>query len=103
MPTDVLTLPERAGSRGEAQTLLGRLPRDLSGTVVHLDGVHLEAGSSSFMDELVKEVLVERHADQLRLDDITERAGAFALTSAARRGVADRLKSSYRRSEGEAR
>ncbi len=96
MPTDMVTLPERAGSRGEAQSLLGSVAANLSGTVLRLDGAHLGAGSSSFMDELVKEVLVERHADQLCLDNVTERSASFARASAVRRGVADRLKSSSR-------
>jgi hypothetical protein len=96
MSTDVLTLPERAGSRGEAQRLLEPLDLDLAGTVLRLDGRHLAAGSSSFMDEIVKEVLVERHADRLVLTGVTERAAAFAESSAARRGVAERLQSTAR-------
>jgi hypothetical protein len=86
-----LTLPERAGSRSEAQDLLRGLSRDLSGVKVRLDGSHLGAGSSSYMDELVKEVLEVRHAARLVLEDVTERAAGFARSSAARRRVADRL------------
>jgi hypothetical protein len=91
MRTDVMTLPERAGSRGEAQHLLERVPRSLAGTELRFDGHQLGAGSSSFMDELVKEVLVERGASSLILDGITPRAAEFARAAAARRGVAGRL------------
>jgi hypothetical protein len=91
MSIDVLTLPERAGSRSEAQDLLRELSRDLSGAVVRLDGSHLGAGSSSYMDELVKEVLEVRRAAKLILEDVTERAAGFATSSAARRHVSDRL------------
>jgi hypothetical protein len=93
MTKDVLALPERAGSRAEAQSLLDNLSKDLDGTVLRFDGHHLGAGSSSFMDELVKEVLVERRADGLVLDGVTERSAAYAQSSAARRGVAGRLTS----------
>jgi len=89
--SDVLTLPVRAGSRLEARTLLEAQPADLGGVVVRIDGTQLGAGSSSFMDELVKVVLEQRGAEGLVLDGVTSRAATFAEAAAQRRGVAGRL------------
>jgi hypothetical protein len=91
-PAAQLTLEERPGSRIDARELLDEhLPDDLSGNRVTINGVALAAVASSFMDELVKGILVERRAEELIVVGAPEAANFYALASAQRREVAERL------------
>jgi len=89
MPT--LTAPGLVSSREQARQLIEELPLDLSDCAVHLDCSGLEIGTSSFVDELVKACLVERHARLLSFDSAPIRIAQLALRAAKNHGVADRL------------
>lgn len=95
MPSTVV-LPERAAGRREVAQVLAGVPSDLGGRLVTVDGSVLEASSSSFVDELVKVLLVERGANGLELREVSHQVERFAMASAQRRGVADRLRVSLR-------
>ena len=86
-----LTLPERASSRDEARELTASLPASFANAVVTVDGHSLDWSSSSYVDELVKQILSNRNASKLILDQVSERVALFAKRSAERRGVFDRL------------
>ena len=87
-----VVLPERAGSRKEARTHLEKtLPADLTGLTVNVNGDGLAVSAPSYLDELVKVILEERHADRLVLRNCPRRAAGLVLASAQRRGLEDRL------------
>ncbi|MCU1451951.1 MAG: hypothetical protein JWN46_97 [Acidimicrobiales bacterium] len=82
-----IALPQRADSRDEARTLLHRLPTNLHGVTVTVDGSSLAATGVSFVDELIKVILELRGADRLVLRNIADRPARFARAAAQRRGV----------------
>ena len=79
-----LIAPKLVSSRDQAQKLTASLPGDLSGTVVMVDCSALQASTPSFVDELVKAVLVDRRGQCLVIKGAPDRA-------AQNRGVIDRL------------
>lgn len=86
-----VVLPERAGSRQEAQALVKQL-RAPEGRLVVVDGGPLEASSASFIDEVVKLILVDAGAKSLAMHGASETVKSLALSSARRRGVDHRLR-----------
>ena len=78
-------------SRDQARELTGGLALDLSGTAVMVDCTALQASTPSFVDELVKAVLVDRQADRLTIKGAPERTVELARRAAQNRGVSDRL------------
>jgi len=94
--TDTLqaTLPERVGGRDEARQFLVELltgNRSLAGFTVSIHGDALRASGSSFIDELIKKLLVESNADKVIFEEAPPQAANDAEMSAKRRGVVDRL------------
>ena len=89
MPT--LIAPKLVSSRDQARELTAGLPGDLSDTVVLVDCSALQASTPSFVDELVKAVLVDRRGSQLVVKGAPERTVALARRAAQNRGVSDRL------------
>jgi hypothetical protein len=89
--TNVVTTPERSGGREQAQAMLAELPQDLSNGQVEIHFEEEFVATPSFMDELVREILVERRALALRLVGAPERASSYAEQAAVTRDVADRL------------
>lgn len=87
----VLTPPPLVGSRELAREFVAQLPDDLSNAEVTVDCAHVEASAPSFVDELVKIVLVEREARRLVLQAVPERTARYATRSALNRAVSDRL------------
>lgn len=71
--------------------MLASLPGDVSAVEVTVDCSDLRAGAQSFVDELVKVVLVERSAARLLLAGAPQRAQRYAQRSAANRSVGSRL------------
>jgi hypothetical protein len=71
--------------------LTASLPGDLSGTVVMVDCSALQASTPSFVDELVKAVLVDRRGSHLVIKAAPERTVELARRAAQNRGVLDRL------------
>ena len=86
-----VVLPERAGTREQAEKLVAGLPSNLAGVKVIVDGREMAASAPSYMDELVKQVLVIRGAGNLTLLDVGHRAAGYATASAQRRMVSERL------------
>jgi hypothetical protein len=62
-----LIAPKLVSSRHQARELTSSLASDLSGGVVMVDCATLQASTPSFVDELVKAVLVDRRGDRLIL------------------------------------
>ncbi|MGH3100535.1 MAG: hypothetical protein ACRDPU_06065 [Thermoleophilia bacterium] len=56
-----------------------------------VDCTALQASTPSFVDELVKAVLVDRHGRRLIIKGAPERTVELARRAAQNRGVADRL------------
>ena len=86
-----LTAPELVSSRDQARELTADLPAELSDVAVMLDCSALQASTPSFVDELVKAVLVERAAARLVLQGAPERTVELARRAAANHGVSERL------------
>ena len=86
-----LIAPKLVSSRDQARELTAGLADDLSDTVVLVDCSALQASTPSFVDELVKAVLVDRQADRLVIKGAPERTVELARRAAQNRGVADRL------------
>ncbi len=82
---------QHSGSRDHARDLLADLPSQMAGVSVVLDCTSLIVGTPSFLDEIVKEVLVVRRADRLEVIGGSARIAALIERAAANRGVADRL------------
>ncbi len=91
MTSQTIETPSRAGSRDQARALLEALPQDLSASEVLVDGSSVLASAPSFVDELVKIILVQRKAACLVLSQAPERTREYAERSAKNRGVASRL------------
>jgi hypothetical protein len=86
-----LETPEHAGTRDQATDLLSVLPKDLEGEQVVLDASPLVVGSPSFLDEVVKQLLVERKAESLQIVGGSERARTHLRRAAENRNVRERL------------
>jgi hypothetical protein len=86
-----LIAPKLVSSRDQARELTAGLADDVSDTAVLVDCSALQASTPSFVDELVKAVLVDRQADRLIIKGAPERTVELARRAAENRGVADRL------------
>ena len=86
-----LIAPKLMSSRHQARELTASLAEDLSGSVVLVDCTALQASTPSFVDELVKAVLVDRRGDRLIIKGAPERTVELARRAAQNRGVIDRL------------
>jgi hypothetical protein len=86
-----LIAPKLVSSRDQARELTASLGPDLSDTVVMVDCTALQASTPSFVDELVKSVLVDRAGDRLIIKGAPERTVELARRAAQNRGVVDRL------------
>lgn len=87
----VITAPRQGMTRGQAQSMLKGVLHDLSRTDVIADCADMAQCAPSFVDELVKAVLVDRQARVLRLENPSDEAREHAERSAANRRVRDRL------------
>jgi hypothetical protein len=88
-----LRLPRLVGTREAAVDLLDAqdVARDLRTADVVVFCDDLATGSASFADELVRQVLVERHGVHLVLVGAPQLFWMRVSESAERRGVADRV------------
>lgn len=87
-----LTPPTHSGSRPQAQAITAALPVDLSATDVLLDCAGMTVGAPSFLDELIKQVLVSRRAKSLEVVAAPERVRELLERAAANHGVEERLR-----------
>jgi hypothetical protein len=83
--------PAHAGARDQARELADVLASDLSDRDIVLDCSNLLVGTPSFLDEIVKQVLVSRRARSLSVVAASARAHDLLERSAENRGLADRL------------
>jgi hypothetical protein len=83
--------PKLVSSRDQARELTAGLPDDLSDTPVMVDCSALQASTPSFVDELVKAVLVDRGGSRLVIKGAPERTIELARRAAQNRGVTGRL------------
>lgn len=86
-----LIAPKLVSSRDQARELTATLADDLSDTVVMVDCSALQASTPSFVDELVKSVLVDRRGGRLVIKGAPQRTVELARRAARNRGVTDRL------------
>ncbi len=92
MTTVSLTTPTNVGTRDLVRAWLSaELPEDIEEMLVVVDCGPLRAPSSSFIDELIKIIVVERATSRLQLIRPSERARALAIKSAFNYGVLDRV------------
>jgi len=92
MTTLSLTAPKNVGTRDLVRTWLeSALPDDLEGSMVEVDCGPLRAPTPSFVDELLKILIIERRSPRVRLQNASERAQSIALQSAKNRHIADRV------------
>ena len=87
-----LATPDHAGSRDQVDEMIRSLATDLRGVHVELDCSNLLVGTPSFFDEIVKQILVERHADTLDAIAAPERVRQLLERAADNRGVRGRLR-----------
>jgi hypothetical protein len=86
-----ITPPSHAGSREQARALVSSFPPDLTGSPVALECSGLTISSPSFLDELIKQVLVLRNAESLDVLAAPGRTGTLLERAAQNRNVAARL------------
>jgi len=84
--------PDHAGSRDQVRDLVSTLADDLSGQSVLVDCSGLLVGTPSFMDEIVKQILQQRHAETLEISGGPPRARELLERSAENRGVRNRVR-----------
>lgn len=88
MSTLQLTTPSSAGTRDLVRSwLASALPENIAGQAVEIDFTPLRVPTPSFIDELLKILVVERGAAVARLKNANERAESLARQAAANRGI----------------
>lgn len=92
MRVTTVDAPTLAGSRSRAREVVAQLPADLTGVEVVLNCRGLMAAAASFADEIVTQILVDRHAESLRVVDVSDdEFVAYLQARAADHGVLGRL------------
>jgi hypothetical protein len=89
--TAAITPTAHSGSRDQAQALLASVPERLEGQRIVLDCRDLQIATPSFLDEIVKLVLVDRGAAGLDVVNATDRVKTLLTRSSDNRDVAQRL------------
>lgn len=94
MTTTVITVraPQFAGTREAARALVAPLPATLARTSVVVDLADTKAAAPSFVDELIRLILVDRGGLALELAGASPRAAELAARFARNHGAADRLR-----------
>ena len=87
----VIEAPVRMGRRAQAVALLEELPRSLVGVDVTVTFPDEAYHTTSFLDEVVRSILVDRKADRLKLANANERVVELACQSAEDLSVLGRL------------
>ncbi len=87
-----LRTPQNVGTRDLVREwLLRDAPTDLSGRLVEVDCSPLRAPTPSFLDEMLKVLVLERYASRVELRHASDRAKALATRSAQNRRIDARL------------
>jgi len=83
--------PAHAGARDQARELAAELDTDLSAEDIVLDCSQTLVGTPSFLDEVLKQILVVRGARTLSVVSASPRAQDLLERSAENRNLRDRL------------
>lgn len=87
-----LSLPPLVGSRSRAKALADTLSDDLANLEVTVDGRSLVASTVSFVDELIKQILVEHRGSKLRVINVSDPDFVeWVSQQAEANGVAERV------------
>lgn len=88
-----LTLPLLTGTHKDAQRLIdaAALPTNLRNAEVHVDASSALAGTDSFVDELVRTLLLSRSAAHLIVNNVGTRLGHQFYAAAKRHEVTEQL------------
>lgn len=89
--TSTLEAPSRMGRRSQATELLRDLPNDLSDGTVEILFTADAYPTTSFVDEIVRTILCDRHARRLVFKNANPRVAEVAEQSASDLGVRNRL------------
>jgi hypothetical protein len=87
----VIEAPAKMGRRDQAVALIANLPDDLSGVKVRVEFPDNAYPTTSFLDELIRGLLVDRRCAHLMLVNANLRVIEIAHLSAHDLGVADSL------------
>jgi len=87
----VVRTPELMSSRRQARELVASLPAELAGSEVVIDCSALLATAPSFLDELLNEILLRRHASTLRVVGATPRVRHLLVELADNYGLSKHL------------
>lgn len=91
---DTIYLPRLAGARGTAVDVAAAAP--VGSELLEVRASDAEAASQGFCDELVGQLLSERHVGRIRLVDPTPTMLRHFTDSMGRRDAAERLDIDYR-------
>ena len=92
MRCEELIAPASTGTRDLVRAWLESvLEPTLEDTLIAVDCSDLRSVTPSFVDEIMKIVLIERQASRLSFINPTERAKSYVSRSAQNRGVTDRV------------
>jgi len=86
-----LKAPVKSRSREQARAIASQLPSMLEGADVFIDCRATAIATPSFVDELLKQILIERSARRLRVTNAPRRFADLLLRASARLKVDDRL------------
>jgi len=86
-----LNAPIKSRSREQAQLFASQLPSALEGADVLIDCRATAIATPSFVDELLKQILIERSARCLRVTNAPRRFADLLLRASTRLKVDDRL------------
>jgi len=82
-----IELPERTSNRAEATKLVDDAIGETRVAVLTVDASQMVLSAPSFLDQLVKDVLITRRVPELVVVSATERAGRLLTAAAIRRQV----------------
>jgi hypothetical protein len=87
-----LKTPQNVGTRDLVREWLVRdAPAELAGRIVEVDCSPLRAPTPSFLDEMLKILVIERGAARVELRRASDRARALAARSAQNRRISGRI------------
>lgn len=87
-----LPLPPLVGTRNRARALTSTLPSDLGTSKVTVDGTNLLAATASFVDELIKQIVINRDAEHLTVVNVSDlEIAEWIHDRAEANGVGDRV------------
>jgi hypothetical protein len=87
----MIKAPARLGSREQAEELVASVSHDLKGETVVVSFQATIVARPSFIDEMIRQILVERGASQLILEDLPSGARETVNRSAVYRNLISKI------------